>query len=178
MYILDHSSGECILVISLNWEIRNLNLLLLKEFTLVWLESQKSQRYTDIELSQIVIVKQQWQLDMLRHVQLCNAMNWSPPGFSVHGILQVRILEWVAMPSFRRSSLTQGLNPCLLYLLHRQVGPLPPVPSGRQFPHCIHSISTIRKSDPYDNKRDTQGIQVKKQKINYNQYTTGSPPPM
>ena len=29
----------------------------------------------------------------------------SPPGFSVDGILQARILEWVAMPSSRRSSL-------------------------------------------------------------------------
>ena len=26
-------------------------------------------------------------------------MDWSPPGFSVHGILQARILEWVAIPS-------------------------------------------------------------------------------
>jgi len=26
-------------------------------------------------------------------------MDYSPPGFSVHGILQARILEWVAMPS-------------------------------------------------------------------------------
>ena len=26
------------------------------------------------------------------------------PGFSVHGILQARILEWAAMPSSRRSS--------------------------------------------------------------------------
>ena len=31
-------------------------------------------------------------------------MDCSPPGFSVHGILQARILEWVAMPSSRRSS--------------------------------------------------------------------------
>ena len=29
---------------------------------------------------------------------LCNPMDCSPPGSSVHGILQVRILEWVAMP--------------------------------------------------------------------------------
>ena len=28
----------------------------------------------------------------------------SPPGFSVHGILQARILEWVVMPSSRGSS--------------------------------------------------------------------------
>ena len=31
-------------------------------------------------------------------------MNCSPPGFSVHGILQARILEWVAISSFRGSS--------------------------------------------------------------------------
>ena len=31
-------------------------------------------------------------------------MNLSPPGSSVHGIFQARVLEWVAMPSSRRSS--------------------------------------------------------------------------
>ena len=30
---------------------------------------------------------------------LCNPLDSSPPGPSVHGILQARILEWVAMPS-------------------------------------------------------------------------------
>ena len=35
---------------------------------------------------------------------LCNPVDCSPPGFSVHGILQARILEWVAMPSSRGSS--------------------------------------------------------------------------
>ena len=34
----------------------------------------------------------------------CNPMNCSPPGSSVHGILQARILEWVAIPSSKRSS--------------------------------------------------------------------------
>ena len=34
---------------------------------------------------------------------LCNPMDWSPPGSSVHGILQTRILEWVAI-SFSRGS--------------------------------------------------------------------------
>ena len=29
---------------------------------------------------------------------LCDPMNCSPPGFSVHGILQARILEWIAIP--------------------------------------------------------------------------------
>ena len=35
---------------------------------------------------------------------LCKPMDYSPPGSSVHGILQARKLEWVAMPSSRRSS--------------------------------------------------------------------------
>ena len=30
---------------------------------------------------------------------LCDPMNCSPPGSSVHEILQARILEWVAIPS-------------------------------------------------------------------------------
>ena len=35
---------------------------------------------------------------------LCDPIDYSPPGFSVHGILRARILEWVAMPSSRGSS--------------------------------------------------------------------------
>ena len=29
---------------------------------------------------------------------LCNPMAYSPPGSSVHGIFQARVLEWVAVP--------------------------------------------------------------------------------
>ena len=36
---------------------------------------------------------------------LCDSMAHSPPGSSVHGILQARMLEWVAMPSSRGSFL-------------------------------------------------------------------------
>ena len=35
---------------------------------------------------------------------LCNSMDHSPPGSSVHGILQARILEWVSISSSRGSS--------------------------------------------------------------------------
>ena len=35
---------------------------------------------------------------------LCDPMDYSPPGSSVHGILQASILEWAAMPSSRGSS--------------------------------------------------------------------------
>ena len=47
---------------------------------------------------------------------LCNSMDCSPLGSTVHGILQVRILEWVAMS--QEIFPTQGSNPCLLHLLH------------------------------------------------------------
>ena len=36
---------------------------------------------------------------------LCNPMDYSLPGSSLQGILQARILEWVAMPSSRRKVL-------------------------------------------------------------------------
>ena len=41
---------------------------------------------------------------------LCDPMDCSPPGSSVHGILQARILEWVAIPFSRRSS-HPGIKP-------------------------------------------------------------------
>ena len=34
----------------------------------------------------------------------CNPMNYNPPGSSVHGISQIRTLEWVAIPFSRASS--------------------------------------------------------------------------
>ena len=46
---------------------------------------------------------------------LCDPMDYSPPGSSVHGIFQARILEWVAMASSRGIFPTQGLNPGLLH---------------------------------------------------------------
>ena len=43
-------------------------------------------------------------LSRFSHVCLCNLMDCSLPGSSVHGILQVGILEWAAMPSSKGSS--------------------------------------------------------------------------
>ena len=51
---------------------------------------------------------------------LCNPTDCSPPGSTVHGILEARILEWVAISFSRRLIPTQGSNPCLLCLLHRR----------------------------------------------------------
>ena len=46
---------------------------------------------------------------------LCNPMDYSPPGSSVHGILQVRILEWLAIPSSRQSSWSRNQT-CISYI--------------------------------------------------------------
>ena len=46
---------------------------------------------------------------------LCNPMDCSPAGSSVHGILSARILEWVAMPSSRGSSRPRDQT-CISYV--------------------------------------------------------------
>ena len=64
-------------------------------------------------------------------LQLCltlwDPMDCSPPGFSVHVILQARILGWVAMPSSRRSSWPRDQTHifCISCI------------AGRFFTHCI-----------------------------------------
>ena len=41
---------------------------------------------------------------------LCDPMDHSPPGSSVRGIFQARVLEWVAVPSSRGSSQPRDLT--------------------------------------------------------------------
>ena len=63
----------------------------------------------------------------------CDLMDCSPPGSSVHGIFQARILEWVAMPSSRGSSQPKDQTLCsevsylgkqVLYYLHHLGSPV------------------------------------------------------
>ena len=44
---------------------------------------------------------------------LCDSMDYSPPGLTVHGILQAEVLEWVAMLSSRDLPIT-GMEPASL----------------------------------------------------------------
>ena len=39
---------------------------------------------------------------------LCDPMDYNPPGSSVHGILQARILEWVAISFSKREAVAEG----------------------------------------------------------------------
>ena len=57
---------------------------------------------------------------------LSDPMDCSPPGASVHGILQARILEWVAMTSSRGSS--------------------QPRDSTRIYPHCRQTVYHLSQS--------------------------------
>ena len=61
---------------------------------------------------------------------LCHPMDWSPPGSSIHGILQARISGVGCHALLRVIFPTQGLNPCLLRPLHWQAVALPLAPPG------------------------------------------------
>ena len=61
---------------------------------------------------------------------LCNPMDYSLSGSSVHGILQVRILEWVVMPSSRGSSQPRDRTHTSCPL-HWQEDSSPQVPLGK-----------------------------------------------
>ena len=70
------------------------------------------------------------------HAQSCptlwDPMNYSPPGSSVHRIIEARILEWVAISSSRGSSQPRIEHVCP-HLLHWQGDSLPLAPSGKLF---------------------------------------------
>ena len=74
---------------------------------------------------------------------LCDPMECSPPGSSVHGVLQARILEWVAMPPSRRSS-WRGDWTCFSFVscFGRQFLPL--VPPGEKEMATHSSILAYR----------------------------------
>ena len=67
---------------------------------------------------------------------LCDPMDCSPLGSSVHGIFLARILEWVAMTSSRASSRPR-LRTWFSRLLYWQAGSLPLVPLGKPWTVCV-----------------------------------------
>ena len=56
-----------------------------------------------------------WAKLLQLYLTLCDPMDCSLPGSSVHGILQARILAWVAMPAFRESSRLRDWT-CISYV--------------------------------------------------------------
>ena len=80
---------------------------------------------------------------------LCDPMDFSLPGSSVHRILQARILEWVCHFLLQGIFLTQGSNPHFLCLLHWQAGSLslklPGLPNLAMWPQYKGLVQTIRR---------------------------------
>ena len=68
-----------------------------REFYFGWDKDMKVVIFKDIQDSGVCVLVAQ------SCPALCNPMDCSPPGSSVHGILQARILRWVAI-SFSRGS--------------------------------------------------------------------------
>ena len=78
---------------------------------------------------------------------LCDPIDYSPPGSSIHWILQARILEWFAMPSSRGSSRPRDWT-CVSYVyLHWQAGSIPLAPPGKPlFPALFSTVFSVTKS--------------------------------
>ena len=58
----------------------------------------------------------------------CDPTDCSPPGFSVRGILQIRILQWVAIPFSKADLRDPGIEPLSPAL---QADSLPSEPLGK-----------------------------------------------
>ena len=72
----------------------------------------------------------------------CVLSRFSSRGSSAYGILQERILEWVAMPSSRGIFPTQRWNPRLHVSFTGQLGPLPLAPPWKHNPTDLQLITT------------------------------------
>ena len=68
---------------------------------------------------------------LLTSLTLCNPMDYSPPRYSVQGIVQARTVEWVAVSSSRGSSLPRDRTLLSYIFLHWQAGSLPLMPPGK-----------------------------------------------
>ena len=77
-------------------------------------------------------------VQLLSHFQIfCNPMDCSWQGSFVHGILQARILEWVAIFFYRGSSQPRDRT-CASCLLYWQAGSWPLAPGGKPFLEIFH----------------------------------------
>ena len=77
---------------------------------------------------------------------LCEPMDCSSPGYSVHEVLQARILEWGCHALLQGIFLTQGLNLHLLRLLLWQADSLPLAQFRK--PIYMHTESIFSPSIP------------------------------
>ena len=95
---------------------------------------------------------------------LCDPVDWSPSGSSVHGILQARILKWVAVLSSRVSSQPSNWTHISYIYLNWQVGSLPLEPPGN--PQWFWQLLTIKSWANYLPFPDLSTLTYKVRMIN------------
>ena len=77
---------------------------------------------------------------------ICSPLDYNPPGSSVHGIFLEKNTVMDCHFLLQGIFLTQGMNPCLLHLLHWQADSLLDVPLGK--PCGGYNKETKRHSFP------------------------------
>ena len=98
-------------------------------------------------------IEDNWSFLLCSVAQSCltlwGPMDCSPPGSSVHGILQEKILEWGAISYSGGVFPTQGSKPCLLHLRLWQADSLPLVPPVKPLSDlslanvCFYSVGCL-----------------------------------
>ena len=121
------------MVVSREWRWQWIGQLL-KGTNLQWVASQPYRSHVQYNTNCIVLYTSKLLRDQILIMcvcsivqlclTLCDPMDCSPLGSSVHGIFQARILEWVTYPPLGDLP-NPGSNPHLLCLLHCQVDSLP-----------------------------------------------------
>ena len=97
-----------------------------------------------------------WVLVTQLYLTLYNCMDCSPPGSSVHGILQACILEWVSI-SFSRGS-SQGRDQTQVSALQAHSLPSEPPGSLRAL-QCVFTWKSLVQS-PKKSKYDFQNLET------------------
>ena len=85
--------------------------------------------------------------------KLCNPIDCSLLGFSVHGILQAKYWSWLPCPP-PGIFLTQGSNSCLIYLWHWQADSLPLALRGK--PKLLATV----QMQPYSARMSSRALQL------------------
>ena len=93
----------------------------------------------------------QSEVKSLSRVWLCDPMDCSLPGSSIHGIFQARVPEWVAISFSRGIFLTQGSNPGLQHC--------------RQTLYHVSYQGSSNETKSIGNKRKNRQAYIKRKKL-------------
>ena len=105
-----------------------------------WVQQTLSQKKAQIALSFVQVCAKSLQ----SYPTLCDPMDHSPPGSSVHGISQTRIPEWIAIPFSRRSYQPRDRT-CILMSPILQEGSLTLAPPGKPYFFYFNTSTTMEK---------------------------------